>query len=172
MLWKKCMPQKFYNHICKEKNILYLNGKNVRQPKVLELITDFLNEEENSYRELRNNLSSSKSIFQYIFSNVFPEIYCPTEKSGFDLKSNFYIIFKTYKDKKQMKNSLDKNPENYENIRNETNIYEQKPTNVHDFNKVEEKGVKERVEKRKQKRREVVEKNKPLKKKENRRKQK
>ena len=71
-----------------------------------------------------------------------------------------------------MENSLDKNPENYENIRNETNIYEQKPTNVHDFNKVEEKGVKERVEKRKQKRREVVEKNKPLKKKENRRKQK
>ena len=110
MLWKKCMPQKFYKDICKEKNILYLNGKNVRQPKVLELITDFLNEDENSYRELRNNLSSSKSIFQYVFSNVFPEIYYPTEKRGFDLKSNFYIIFKTCKLKKQMESSLDKKP--------------------------------------------------------------
>ena len=41
MLWKKCMPAKFYKHICKEKNFLYLNGKNALQPKVLEIITDF-----------------------------------------------------------------------------------------------------------------------------------
>ena len=27
MLWKDCMPQRFYKHICKEKNFLYLNGK-------------------------------------------------------------------------------------------------------------------------------------------------
>ena len=26
MLWKECMPIKFYRHICKEKNFLYLNG--------------------------------------------------------------------------------------------------------------------------------------------------
>ena len=51
---------------------------------------------------------------------------------------------------------MSKNPENYENICNETNIYEQKPINVDDFNKVEEKEVKKRVEKRKQKRREVA----------------
>ena len=29
MLWKDCMRQKFYQHICKEKKFLYLNGKNV-----------------------------------------------------------------------------------------------------------------------------------------------
>ena len=32
MLWKECMPQKFYRHVCKEKNFFYLNGKNVLQP--------------------------------------------------------------------------------------------------------------------------------------------
>ena len=61
---------------------------------------------------------------------------------------------------------MGKNPENYETIPNETNIYEQKPINVDDFNEVEEKEVKERVEK--QKRREVAEKNKLLKKKKTR----
>ena len=60
---------------------------------------------------------------------------------------------------------LGKNPENYENIRKETNIYEQKPVTIDDFNEVEEKEVKERVEKRRQKRREVAEQNKLLKKK-------
>ena len=88
------------------------------------------------------------------------------EIRGFDLKSNFRIIFKTYKDKRQLASSLGKNPENYETIPNETNIYEQKPINVDDFNEVEEKEVKERVEK--QKRREVAEKNKLLKKKKTR----
>ena len=119
------MPQKFYRHIYKEKNFLYLNGKNMLQPKVLEIITDFLQEDENNYKQLRNNLPSYKNIFQYIYWNVFPEIHCSTEKHGFDLKSNFHIIFKTYEDKKQLESSLGKNPENYESMRNETYTHEQ-----------------------------------------------
>ena len=39
MLWKECMPQKFYQHFCKDKNFLYLSRKNVLQPKVSEIIT-------------------------------------------------------------------------------------------------------------------------------------
>ena len=60
--------------------------------------------------------------------------------------------------KKQLESSLGKNPENYENICKETNIYEQKLVNIDDFNEVEEKEVKERVEKQRHKRREVAEK--------------
>ena len=164
MLWKECMPVKFYKHICKEKNFLYLNGKNVLQPKVLEIISKFIDENKNNYKQLQNNLSSYKSIFQYVYSNFFPEIYCSTEKRGFDLKSNFHIIFKTYKDKKQLKSSLGKNPNNYESIRDEKNIYEQQPINIDQFNEIEDAEVKERVEKRKQKRLKDAEKNKLLKK--------
>ena len=119
MLWKECMLQKFYQHICKEKSFLYLNGKNVMQPKVLEIIDDFLNGTDENYKGLRNNLSSYKNIFQYVYSNVFHEIYCSTERRGFDLKSNFHITFKRYKDKKKLEASLGKNPHNYEEIRNE-----------------------------------------------------
>ena len=60
---------------------------------------------------------------------------------------------------------MGKNPDNYESIRNETNIYEQKPINIDDFNEAKEAEIKKRVEKRKQKRREVAEKNKLFKKK-------
>ena len=72
-------------------------------------------------------------------------------------------MLKTYKDKMQ-KRALGKNPNNYENIRKETNIYEQKPINIDDFNDSEEADVKERVEKQK-KLREVAENNQFLKKK-------
>ena len=70
-------------------------------------------------------------------------------------------MFKTYRDKKNI-DSLGKNPHNYESVCNETSVYVQKPTKIDDFNDAEEKEVKEHVQKRKQKRREVNE-NKPFK---------
>ena len=60
---------------------------------------------------------------------------------------------------------LGKKPENYETIRNITSVFEQKSIKVDGFTEIEEKEVKERVEKRKKKRRELAEKNKLLKKK-------
>ena len=134
------------------------------QPKVSEIITHFLSEKDEHYKQFRNNLSHYKNIFQYVYSNVFPEMYCSTERRGCDLKSNFHIIFKTYKDKKKLKSSLGKNSYNYEGVYNETFVYEQKPTEIDEFHKTEEKKVKERVEKTKNKRREVAEGNKFLKK--------
>ena len=149
MFWKKCMPQRFYQHICREKNFLHLNGKNVLQPKVSEIINDFLNEGEENYKHLRNNLSQHKKILQYVYSNVFPETYCSIKSRGFNLKSNFHIIFKTYKDKKKMEASPGETPPNYEEIRDETYAYEQKPIKTDDFHENEKKEVKESVEKRK-----------------------
>ena len=80
------------------------------QLKVVEIISDFIREDENNYKELRNNLSIYESIFQYVYSNVFPEIYCPTKKRGFDLKSNFHIIFKAYKDEKKLESISGEKP--------------------------------------------------------------
>ena len=134
------------------------------QPKESEIITDFLSEKDEHYKQFRNNLSQYKNIFQYVYSNVFPEMYCSTERRGCDLKSNFHIISKTYKDQKKLKSSLGKNSYNYEGVHNETFVYEQKPTEIDEFHKTEEKKVKERVEKTKNKRREVAEGNKFLKK--------
>ena len=76
MIWKEYMPTAFCKHICKGKNFLYLNGKNVLQPKVLDIISEFIQEDERHHKTLQNNLSSYKNIFQYVYSNVFPEIYC------------------------------------------------------------------------------------------------
>ena len=143
-------------HLQGEK-LFYLNGENVLQPKVSEIINDFLNKGKENYKDLRNNSSQYKNMFQYVYSNVFPEIYWSAERTGFDFTSNFHIIFKTYKDKKKMEASLGKHPHNYAEIRDETCVYEQKPIKIDVFNEDEEKEVKERFEKRKQKRKEVAE---------------
>ena len=106
---------------------------------------------------------SVQYIFQYVYSNVFPGIYCLTKRRGFNLSSTFHIIFKTYKDKKNIE-FLGKNLQNYKNVLDETNVYEQKPTKINHFNEDEEKEAKEQVERLKKKRREVAEKIKLLKK--------
>ena len=64
---------------------------------------------------------------------------------------------------------LRKNPQSHEGVSNEVSVYEQKPIKIDDFNEIEEKKIKERVEKRKMKRREVTENNKLLKKRRNKR---
>ena len=101
MLWKECMPPNFYQYICKNKNFLYLNRKNVPQPKVSEIITEFLGENEENYVALRNNLSQYKNIFQYVYSNVFPEIYCSTEREVLTLKASFTSFLKLTRTRKK-----------------------------------------------------------------------
>ena len=86
-----------------------------------------------------------------------------TEKRGFDLKSNFHILFKTYRDKMQIQ-SLGKNPINYETVRKETHVFQQKLMSVDDFNDAEEGEVKEQANKGKARRQELAENKKLLKK--------
>ena len=93
MVWKECMPSAFYKPDCSKDNFLHLNGKSILYPKVSEIINDFLDADEKSYVLLRNNLSQFKNFFQYVYFNVYPEIYCSTERRGFDLKSSFHIVF-------------------------------------------------------------------------------
>ena len=42
ILWRECVPVEYNRCICEEKNFLYLNGKNFLQPKVLQIIADFI----------------------------------------------------------------------------------------------------------------------------------
>ena len=69
--------------------------------KVLDIVWTCIAGNENNYENLRKNLRRSKHIFQYVYSIVYPEIYCSIKKKGFDLKNQFLIAFKEYKDKKK-----------------------------------------------------------------------
>ena len=109
---------------------------------------------------LQEHLARFKDIYQYVYSHVFPEVYTTSEKRGFDLKSNFHILFKAHCDKMLMRQqSTAKNPANYE-VQNqkETCEFDQKPIkNFDQFSDSEEREVKERAEKRLAERREKAE---------------
>ena len=120
-----------------------------------EIISEFIHENEKNYNKLRNNLSQFKNIFQFIYANVYPDIYCLTERRDFDLKKTFHLIFKTYKHKKKLEKT-GRNPQDYKPERNESFAFEQKPVETDTFNDQEEKEIKDNTEKIKVKQQEVV----------------
>ena len=151
MLWSECIPPDFYRYICEEKNFIYLNGRDVGQSGVLEIIGGFIDLEKQNLWMLQEHLAWYKEIFQYVCSHVFPVVYTTSERRGFDLKSNFHILFKTYRDKQIMRQqSLAKNQANYENEQpKETHEHKQKPIkNFNEFSDSEEQEVKDRATKR------------------------
>ena len=150
MLWRECIPPEFYRYICEEKNFIYLNGRDVSQPGVLEIVGGFIDQGKKNLRMLQEHLARYKNIYQYVYSHVFPEIYTTSEKRGLDLKSNFHILFKAYRDKQIIRqHSLAKNQANYEQQPKESNENEQKPIkNFNEFSDTKEEEVKERAEKR------------------------
>ena len=158
MLWRECIPSEFYRYICEEKNFIYLNGRDVGQPGVLEIVRGFTDQGKQNLRMLQEHLARFKDIFQFVYSHVFLEVYTTSEKRGFDLKSNFHILLKAYRDKMMMRqHSLAKNSANYKQ-QNETCEFEQKPIkNFDQFSNSEEQEVKERAEKRLAERREKAE---------------
>ena len=110
MLWRECIPSEFYRYICEEKNFIYLKGRVVGQPGVLEIVGGFIDGGKQNLRLLQEHLARFKDFCQQVYSHVFPEIYTTSEKRGFDLKSNFHILFQAYRDKIMMRQqSLAKN---------------------------------------------------------------
>ena len=158
MLWRECIPPAFYRFICQEDNFRYLNGRDVSQPGVLEIVGKFVDQDKNSLRLLQQCLANYKDIFQYVYSCTYPEIYTMSEERGIDMKSNFYILFKTFKDKMLIKQQqLAKRAENFEAERKEESEFEQKPLlKFNEFNDEEEQGIKEQQRKKNRKRKQQV----------------
>ena len=160
LLWRECIPSEFYRYICEEKNFIYLNGRDVEQPGVLEIVEGFINQGKQNLRMLQEHLARFKDICQYVYSHVFPEIYTTSEKRGFNLKSNFHILFKAYRDKMLIRQqSTAENPANYDlQNQKETSEFDQKLIkNFDQFSYTEKQEVKERAEKRLAERREKAE---------------
>ena len=148
MLWRECIPHEFYRHICEEKNFVYLNGRDVGQPGALEIVGNFIDQGKKNLRMLQEHLARYKDIYQYVYSHVFPEVYTSSEKRGFDLKSNFHIIFKAYRDKITTKQQqLAKQPTNYIIQNHEKFEFEQKPIrNFDEFSDIKEQELKNKTQ--------------------------
>ena len=101
MFWKDSNYPSFYKHICKPDNFLYLNLKNVIYLQVADIVWKYLEQDEQNFNKIRKKLIENKKVFQFVYSSVYPEIYSFVEKGCIDLRNNFHLKFKEWKDKKK-----------------------------------------------------------------------
>ena len=101
MLWDECIEKTFYKHICENDNFIYLNGKNVLHSKTAQIVLDYLNKDASNIVRLRKCLQNHMKTIQFVYSSCFPEIYSLIDKRGINLKSEFLLTFKLWKDKKK-----------------------------------------------------------------------
>ena len=64
MLWRECIPSEFYRYICQGENFKYLNGRDVNQSGVLEIVGNFIDQKKDKLRLLQANLANYKDIYQ------------------------------------------------------------------------------------------------------------
>ena len=62
MLWRECIPVEFYRYICQEDNFKYLNGRDVTQPGVLEIVGKFIDKHKDNLRIRQKNLQGHFSV--------------------------------------------------------------------------------------------------------------
>ena len=101
MLWDGCIEKTFYKHICEKDNFVYLNSKNVLYSKTAQIVLDYLNKDASNIVYLRKCLQNHMKAIKFVSSRCFPEIYSLIDKRGIDLKSEFLLTFKLWKDKKK-----------------------------------------------------------------------
>ena len=105
---EECNDASFCKHICKPKNVIYLNKKDVIYPHVADIVQKYLEEDEENFEKIKKKLIKNKNTFQFVYSSVYPEFYSFVEKQGIELKSEFHLKFKEWKDnKKYFQKSID-----------------------------------------------------------------
>ena len=75
MLWRECIPVEFYRYICQEENFRYLNGRDVSQPGVFEIVGRFIDQDKENLRLIQKMLSKlqrhlSICIFFHVSRNL------------------------------------------------------------------------------------------------------
>ena len=101
MLWDECIERTFYKHICKNDNFIYLNSKYVLCSKTAQIVLDYLKKDPKNIVLSRKCLQNHMKTIQFVCSKCFPEIYFLIDTRGINLKREFLLTFKLWKDKKK-----------------------------------------------------------------------
>ena len=68
MLCRECVPSEFYRYICQDDNFKYLNGRDVSQQGVLEIVVKFIDQNKENASKIPRTLQRYLSV--RIFARV------------------------------------------------------------------------------------------------------
>ena len=131
MLWEKCLPKKFYEHVKKLGNFEILNSGKINFKQAKEIVYAYV-QLPDVWQELLKYIAKNQSIYQYTYSLLFPLNYLQSNKYGIKVRNRFSLCYSEWLNnkfkKEQEQKYLAKNPFNFAVYENETrHPFEQKP---------------------------------------------
>ena len=131
MLWEKCLPNKFYEHVKKPKNFEILNSGKINFKQAKEIVYAYV-QLPDVWQELLKYVAKNQSIYQYTYSLLFPIKYLQSNKYGIKVRNGFSLCYSEWLNdkfkKEQEQKYVGKNPFNFAVYENETrHPFEQKP---------------------------------------------
>ena len=131
MLWEKCIPPKFYDHVRKPENFFILNSGKLNYNQAKDIVVSYIQQ-----NDVLNNLVAivvkRQKVFQYVFANIFPVTYLQVNKYGVKIRNEFAVCFSEWLNeniKKEQLKQLGKQANNYKinDDEKERHPHEQKP---------------------------------------------
>ena len=123
MLWEKCLPRRFYEHIKSPENFEILNSGKLNFNQAKQIVLSYV-QQPDVWQVLIKALIKNQVIYQYIYSMLFPLNYLQTNKYGIKIRNDFSLCYSEWLNDKFKKEHeqkhLAKNPFNFaadENIK-------------------------------------------------------
>ena len=131
MLWGKCLPARFYEHVKLPENFEILNSGKLNFNQAKQIVLSYV-QQPDVWQVLMKMLIKNQAVYQYIYSLLFPLNYLQTNKYGIKIRNGFSLCYSEWLndkfEKEHEQKHFAKNPFNFavdENIKRHP--YEQKP---------------------------------------------
>ena len=92
MLWEKCLPHRFYEHVKSAKNFEILNSGKLNFNQAKQIVYAYV-QLPDVLQELLKYVAKNQSIYQYIYSLLFPLNYLQSNKYGIKVRNGFSLCY-------------------------------------------------------------------------------
>ena len=92
MLWEKCLPTKFYEHVKKPDNFFILNSGKLTFNQAKNIVLSYI-QLPDTWKELTEIITKRQKVYQYVFATVFPTTYLQINKYGIKIRNDFSLCF-------------------------------------------------------------------------------
>ena len=134
MLWEKCLPKRFYDHVKTAENFTLLNSGKISFKQAKGIVHSYV-QMPDIWQEMLKYLRDYHSNYQHVYSLLFPKNYLQNSKYGIKSRNNFALCFEEWQ-REKMSCEIGKNPFNFTVPDVNRHPYEQMP--IKDDFKVEQ----------------------------------
>ena len=94
MLWEHCIPRELCKFIYLKHNFIQLCHPQITFQKANDAVKDFIKQEDVNIELLRQYLEQYAVIYQFLYANLFPEVYARNTQFGIQNKAIFEYTYR------------------------------------------------------------------------------